>query len=82
VPQRKTRRAGLRAGFQAGQISSIKTPGLSGPVKRFSDDLSTGGINQHARQGQEAEHTMAAIARLDRANQFSRALMLDREALE
>jgi hypothetical protein len=37
----KTRRAVLRTGFQAGDLTVIKTPWLTGPVKRSSGFLST-----------------------------------------
>jgi hypothetical protein len=45
--QRKTRRAWLRAGFQAEQISLTRTPCLTGPVNRHAGDLSTA-VNRHA----------------------------------
>jgi hypothetical protein len=38
----KTRRAVLRTGFQAGDLTVIKTPWLTGPVKPSSEFLSTG----------------------------------------
>jgi hypothetical protein len=43
IAERKTRRAFLRTGFQAQQLTLNKTPWLTGPVKRSSKYFSTGG---------------------------------------